>query len=830
MNMTKRYNPNDIEPELGASWRQAGTYNFDLNDDALVFSIDTPPPTVSGKLHLGHLYSYSHPDFIARFWRMNGYNVFYPMGFDDNGLPTGRLVEIHLGIRSTQMDREDFIQKCLQISEEAEKEYQEIWERLGLSIDWRYTYRTMDHNSRQISQLSFIKLYQQDRVYRMESPTIWCPECGTAIAQAELDDINRESDFVNLNFNLLPSGDAASDRCDTIRIATTRPELLPACVAIFVHPEDERHNSLVGRQVEVPIFGQQVQILADLLTDPQKGTGIVMCCTFGDHTDIAWWQGHKLSLIEAIGPDGRMTANAGLLAGLKISDARKQIKELLRNQGFLISEKAVTQSIRIHERCDTPVEYITTYQWFIRILNDKNALLDAGDEVNWYPPYMANRYQAWVENLKWDWCISRQRYYGIAFPVWYCQDCGDTILADEDQLPVNPTKDLPNNPCPGCGNTTFQPEMDVMDTWATSSMTPQIVGSWIDNPKLYNKVFPFTMRAQAHDIIRTWAFYTIVKSHFHYKTVPWDDALISGWGIAAEGQGKISKSRKSGTIPPMEMIKQYSADAVRYWAASTGPGKDAVISVEKIQNGSKLITKIWNVARFSSRFIEGYQPIGVPSRTELSPADKWILSRTQVLVQQATSHFKNYDYAASKAETEALFWNLTDNYLEMVKQRLYDQKSPLHGGAKFTLYHVLLTLLKLFAPIMPHITEHIYQGIFVNGKNTTEKKMFTSIHKTSWPEPIEALIDQNAEKVGDLLVDIATRVRRYKSENNLSLGTELSRVKLTVGEIWLVNQLNSSVQDLKSITRAEFLDVHEATNFSKESTTPNWDFKIEISS
>jgi valyl-tRNA synthetase len=828
MNTTKRYNPNAIEPKLGASWRQAGTYNFDLNIDAPVFSIDTPPPTVSGKLHLGHIYSYSHPDFIARFWRMNGYNVFYPMGFDDNGLPTGRLVEKRLGIPATQMDRDDFIQKCLQLSEEAEKEYREIWERLGLSIDWRYTYRTMDDNARQISQLSFIKLYQQDRVYRKESPTIWCPECGTAIAQAELDDINRESDFVDLCFNLLPTCDATSDTLDTIRIATTRPELLPACVAIFVHPEDKRHNSLVGRLAEVPIFGQSVPILADPLTDPEKGTGIVMCCTFGDQTDIAWWQGHKLSLVEAISPDGRMTPDAGLLAGLKISEARSHIKELLKDDGFLISEISVTQSVRVHERCDTPVEYITNNQWFIRILNEKNALLGAGDEVNWYPPYMEDRFQAWVDNLKWDWCISRQRYYGVPFPVWYCRDCGDTILADEDQLPVNPIKDLPKNPCPGCGNTTFQPEMDVMDTWATSSMTPQIVGNWIENPKLYNKVYPFTMRAQAHDIIRTWAFYTIAKSHFHFNTVPWDDAFISGWGISAEGQGKISKSRESDSVSPLDMIDQFSADAVRYWAASTGPGKDAVISVEKIQNGSKLVTKIWNVARFSSRFIDGYQPIGIPSRTELSPADKWILSRTQILVQKTSSHFKNYDYAAAKAETEVFFWNLADNYLEMVKQRLYEQNSPLNGGAKFTLYHVLLTLLKLFAPILPHITEYIYQGIFVNGQQTKTNMMEASIHKTSWPEPVEALIDLQAENVGDMLIEIATSVRRFKSENNLSLGTELSRVKLTVSEKSLVNQLNSAVQDLKSITRAKFLDIQEDPNLGKVSTPPYWDFRLEI--
>ena len=828
MTLTKRYNPRTVEPELSAQWQRDGTYDFDMDAEAPVFSIDTPPPTVSGKLHLGHIYSYSHPDFIARFWRMNGYNVFYPMGFDDNGLPTGRLVEQNLGIRATQMDREAFIQKCLQFSEEAEREYQEIWQRLGLSIDWRYTYRTIDENARRISQLSFINLYNQDLVTRKESPSIWCPECSTAIAQAELDDIQRQSEFVTLRFNLLPAGEALPDTDDSILIATTRPELLPACVAIFVHPEDERHNWLLGRKAEVPIFGQHVPILADPLTDPAKGSGIVMCCTFGDQIDLAWWRGHNLPLVEAIGPDGRMTVQTGLIAGLTIPEARSRIKEILKDGGFQISQIPVTQSVRVHERCDTPVEYISNHQWFIRILDHKDALLAASDSVNWYPPHMANRYQAWVENLNWDWCISRQRYYGVAFPVWYCQDCGEIILADEDQLPVDPQNDQPGKPCPECGSLSFSPETDVMDTWATSSMTPQIVGGWIENPGLYKKVFPFSLRAQAHDIIRTWAFYTIAKSKFHFDSIPWRDAFISGWGIAAEGEGKISKSRGGGPIPPMEMIVKYSADAIRFWAASTGPGKDAVISEDKIQTGSKLVTKIWNVARFANPFFDGYQPGASPSRSELSPADKWILSRTENLVLRVTSHFKNYDYAAAKAETEVFFWTFADNYLEMAKQRLYDQSSPLHGGAQFTLYHVFLTLLKLFAPILPHVTDYIYQGIYVKSGPLARNKMVESIHKSNWPKPDENMMDEDAENMGNLLVEIATQVRRYKSERNLPLGTELSRVKLAFGNSTLVTMLKAATPDLRSITRVANFDIQSDPDLSQDWTISNWDFHLEI--
>ncbi len=802
MSLPKRYNPHTTEPELQAHWQQAGIYDFDLNASAAVYSIDTPPATVSGKLHLGHTFSYSHPDFMARFWRMNGYNVFYPMGYDDNGLPTERLVERLSGANALEIGRAAFIQKCLQISAETETEYQQLWQRLGLSIDWKYTYRTIDTNSCCIAQLSFLKLHQQGLIYRQEAPAIWCPACRTAVAQAELDDLDQQSEFVTLIFKL--------ENGDDIQIATTRPELLPACVAVFVHPEDERYQGLIGGTAEVPIFGQRVPILADELADPQKGTGMVMCCTFGDQTDLAWWQAHKLPLVEAIDKNGRMTQVAGKFSGLTIKETRHQIKQILRDAQLLISQSPITHSVRVHERCDTPIEFIITRQWFVNVLDSKDELLAAGEKVNWHPPHMKSRYRAWVENLNWDWCISRQRFYGIPFPAWTCNECGATILADEVQLPVEPLDQQPQTPCPKCGSTSFSPDPDVMDTWATSSLSPQIVGQWLENPKLYQKVYPFSLRPQGHDIIRTWAFYTIAKSQFHFDEIPWSDALLSGWGIAGEGMGKISKSRGGGPMPPLEMIEQYSADAVRYWAASTGPGKDAIISEEKIQIGGKLVNKIWNVARFSSRFIEGHSATLPPNI--LTPADRWMLSRTQRLIQRVTAQFQDYEYAAAKAETETFFWHFADNYLEIAKQRLYDKDHPQRVGAVFTLHITLLALLKLFAPILPHVTEAVYRGIFVETQAANPKLQefdsdLPSIHTSNWPEADELLIDEAAETFGDTLLEIAVAVRRYKSERNLSLGTELKRLQLATDDPGLRKMLAEATVDLISITRALELEI-----------------------
>ncbi|HZD56673.1 MAG TPA: valine--tRNA ligase [Anaerolineales bacterium] len=826
MALSRRYDPHEAEPRLQAYWRDSKVYDFSSQADRPIYSIDTPPPTVSGRLHLGHLYSYTQTDVMARYWRMRGFNVFYPMGYDDNGLPTERFVEKQLGIRAAQIRRREFIEKCGQISREFESDYESIWQRLGLSIDWRYTYRTINADSRRISQLSFLDLYHKNLVYRRRAPTIWCPECQTGIAQAELNDLERESQFVTLDFRL--------EDGQSLPIATTRPELLPACVAIFVHPDDKRFRGLIGHRASVPLLNQQVPVLGDRAVDPEKGTGVVMCCTFGDTTDKEWWFTYELPLVEAIARDGSMTTAAGQYAGASVSEARKRIIDDLEASGLVLDRQQTIQSVRVHERCDTPVEYIMTQQWFIRVLEYKDELLEAGEHLNWYPEHMRSRYRSWVENLAWDWCISRQRTYGVPFPLWYCQACGEIALAEEKHLPVDPSVDRPTRPC-HCGSSDFTPEEDVLDTWATSSMSPQIVGQWPEGSRdaeeqLYEKVFPFSLRPQAHDIIRTWAFYTIAKSHFHFNQLPWKDVAISGWGIAGEGMGKISKSRGGGPMPPLEAIERYSADAIRYWAASTGLGKDAVIHEGKFESGARLVTKLWNVARFSERFLEGYKALEVPSggieliqAEMLSSADRWILSRLQRLIRRATELLENYDYAAARSEIEVFFWSeLADNYLEMCKQRLYNEAAAQREGARFTLYHCLRTTLLLLAPFLPFVTEEIYLGLF------TEKEEVLSVHISPWPVANKSLEDDLADTTGEALIKVATAVRRYKSERSLRLSTNLHRLELVVPTPRLKAALKGAQADLMSVARAEQVEIVDSLDPELEAIEVDGDIRMAI--
>ncbi len=637
-------------------------------------------------------------------------------------------------------------------------------------------------------------------MYRREAPTIWCPECQTAIAQAELNDLERQSEFVTLAF-LREDG-------AVLPIATTRPELLPACVAIFVHPDDARFQKLIGQRARVPLFGQEVPILADPAAEPEKGTGAVMCCTFGDVTDVDWWRAHHLPLRVMLGPDGRLNEAAGKFAGLAVPEARRRIIAALEAQGLLLDRQTMMQSVRVHERCDTPVEYMVTPQWFVRVLDFKQQLLDFAEPLIWRPAHMKARYREWVESLRWDWCISRQRAFGVTFPVWYCVECGEVMLADESQLPVDPMAQQPTQPC-RCGSASFTPERDVMDVWATASLSPQIVGRWLTDKKLYEQVFPFSLHPQAHEIIRTWAFYTLVKSYHHFGVLPWKEIAISGWGLAPGGTAKISKSRGGGPMAPITMIERYSADAVRYWAASTGLGKDTTISEEKIALGAKLVTKLWNVARFGERFLEGCRP--PETMPALSPADRWILSRTQRLVVRATELLRGSDYAAAKSEIEVFFWrDLADNYLEMAKGRLYNEASATHEGARCTLFHVLLTLVKLFAPFLPHVTEAIYQGLFAAFEGQA------SVHRARWPSANAALLDDRAEAAGAALVEIATAVRRYKSKRDLALNVELERLQLAVQDASLAEALHDAEEDMRSITRARRIQISERLDSSLE--------------
>lgn len=791
MALNKRYDAQTEEPQLLAWWTDNEVYHFNPDSPAPVYAVDTPPPSVSGNLHLGHLYSYAHADFFARFRRMRGDNVFYPMGYDDNGLPTERLVERESGIRAAEIGRQAFIDECLRVGATVEQQYEDLWRRFGLSVDWRYTYRTIDRESQRIAQWGFLDLVRKDLAYRKLSPTIWCPECGTAIAQAELNDMERETTFYSLAFGLEDG---------QLLIATTRPELLPACVAVFVHPADDRYRHLIGREATIPILERRVPILADTGADPAKGTGVVMCCTFGDMADVAWWRAYDLPLIEAIGRDGRMTASADPYAGLSILEARRAIVADLSACSLLAGQQPLSQSVRVHERCDTAVEYITSLQWFIRILDQKEEFLQAGEQIAWHPEHMRTRYRQWVENLNWDWCISRQRYFGVPFPIWYCAACGEPMYPDDSELPVDPSYEQPSRPC-SCGSSEFLPETDVMDTWATSSLTPQIIGQMFTAPALYRQVFPMTMRPQAHEIIRTWAFYTIVRSLYHTGLLPWQSVAISGWALAAEGEMKLSKSRGGGAVGPLEMLERFSADAVRYWAAGTALGKDAVINELRIQAGVKWSTKLWNVARFSERFLTGYTPITMPA--DLTPADRWLLARLGEVIATVTRAFENYDYVTSKNEIEEFFWrDLADNYLEMAKKRLYDGGIGF-DGAQFTLYTALLATIKMIAPLMPFIAEAVYQGLFRDSEGGE------SIHRATWPVVDERFLNDSALATGATLLDITTAVRRYKSERNLSLGEELAELQIAITDPAMHATIQSAALDLISITRAQAITIVE---------------------
>lgn len=792
MNLGKRYHPQMAEQELITNWQAEGLYQFDLDSGKPVYSIDTPPPTVSGNLHLGHAFSYSHTDFIARYRRMKGDSVFYPLGFDDNGLPTERLVERLEGVRAEEIGRAAFVDRCLALSEETERNYEALFRRLGLSVDWHYKYRTIAPESRRMAQWSFLNLYRKGLVYRSEAPVIWCPTCHTALAQADVDDLQRETTFYTLAFKL--------DNDEVLPIATTRPELLAACVAVFIHPDDGRAPELLGSHARVPLFGHQVPVLADPDADPQKGTGVVMCCTFGDSSDIAWWYRYKLPLIEVVDARGQMKDTAGPYSGLALLEARRQIVTDLESEDFILARQSIPQTVRVHERCDTPIEHLVSRQWFVSVLDRKQDLLQAARAIDWHPAHMRARYEQWVQNLAWDWCISRQRAFGVPFPLWICDDCGEIILAREEDLPVDPTVASPPHPCPACGSADYTGEKDVMDTWATSSLTPQLAGQLFGEQGLYRKVFPFSLRPQAHEIIRTWAFYTIVKSRFHFDVAPWQNVVISGWGLAPEGTAKISKSRGGGPLGFVEAFEQYSADAIRYWAASTGPGKDSVIDERKIQAGAKLVTKLWNVAYFCQRFIETDRTL--PEIDLLTPADRWILSRTHRLVARTTALMDNYDYATAKNEIEQFFWTeFADNYLEMAKKRLYDG-GPNSQGASATLAHVLRTVVKLFAPFIPFVTDKIYRGLWSDE---------ASVHASTWPVEQHALLNAEVEAVGEALVQVATAIRRYKSETNLALGAEVNRIHLTVQDVKLRRALQQAEPDIVSVTRAQqvTLGTHE---------------------
>jgi valyl-tRNA synthetase len=845
MGFPQRYDAAEAERRWQDIWAREQVYEFNPDDPRPPFAIDTPPPTVSGSIHIGHVYSYVQAEAMARFWRMQGHNVYYPFGFDDNGLPTERFVEKLRGIRARDLSRPEFIATCLEVSREFEDRFEAFWRGLGMSVDWRLRYSTIDPAARRTSQWSFIDLYRKGLIYRAQSPNPWCVECQTAIAQAETEDAERGTTFYtiqfqiancNLQFDEQAPQSAIYNLQYTIPIATTRPELLPACVAVFVHPEDARFADLVGQTAIVPLIGRAVPILADAAVDPAKGTGAVMCCTFGDTTDVAWWRAHSLPLIPLITRQGRLSADGGAYAGLSLAEARKRIIADMRDAGLLLGERAAEQTVRVHERCKTPLEILETQQWFVRVLDAKEALLAAGRKIAWRPEYMRARYEHWVENLAWDWCISRQRFYGVPFPVWHCGQCGAIVLADEAALPVDPSADAPPRAC-DCGSADLRPDEDVMDTWATSSMTPQIAAGLFAQPELYSQLFPMQMRPQAHDNIRVWAFYTIVKSHYHFGTIPWETLMISGHGLDPAGH-KISKSRGNAAAGPEALIERYGADPVRYWACGGALGADRPINEEEMRQGARLVTKLWNATRLIARIeneelkIEKNEAIHSQFsilNSQFLPADRALLSWLQRLIARATESFQGYDYASASEATERFFWGtLCDNYLEWVKGRLYDGTAEERRAAQSALRQALLAILKLFAPILPHITEEIFQQLY-GGQVSVDAASggFSSIHTSPWPRADEALVDEQAERAGAALLAITGAARRFKSGRKLGLGAELAQITIAAGDDTLRADLEQSHADIRSVTRAREIAFVEASDARFEELEPGLWVRIE---
>jgi valyl-tRNA synthetase len=796
--LPNRYQFRAAEPKLARFWADADLYAFDPHGSGSIYTIDTPPPTVSGALHIGHCYSYTQTDVIARFHRMRGERVLYPMGFDDNGLPTERFVEKTIKRKATEMDRAEFLAHCLQLTQQTEDRFESLWRRLSLSIDWHYRYATISPQAQRTSQWSFIQLHQSGRAYTQLAPTLWCPDCQTAIAQAELNDKTIPTLFTTFAFHL-PDG-------QVLPIATTRPELLPACVAIFVHPDDTRYTHLLGSSAHIAsaAFAQQetieVPILADELVDPAKGSGAVMCCTFGDSTDVRWWRLHQLPLRAAIGRDGRMTELAGPLAGLPSSAARKYILERLAEQKLVLQQETIEHIVGVHERCGTPIEYLQTRQWFIHVLDQKERFIAAGRQIRWTPDYMRTRYEHWVENLQWDWCISRQRFLGIPFPAWTCRACKTLLLATLDELPIDPRLTNPGRACT-CGSTDFEPEMDVMDTWATSSCTPFIIGHWPDDPAWFQQHFPASLRPQAHDIIRTWAFYTIVKASYHCNTPPWQEITISGHALST-ARNKISKSQGNSAIDPLSLIEQESADALRYWATSARLGHDTPFNPDLLATGRRLVTKLWNACRFAESQLENLDPISLETLpATLLPTDRWLLSRLAHTIQFATKELEQRDYASARSEIEHFFWSdLCDNYLELAKARLYKGEGLERAAAQWTLYHALLNVLKLLAPYLPFITDEIYLGLFQQWDS------MASIHIAPWPHVYANWIDEQAETAGRCILEVLHSVRRQKADLGLSVGAEVAALQITTTPA-AQQVLQAAEQDIISATRAQALTI-----------------------
>lgn len=828
----KKYKHLEVEERWGKKWDEWGIHSWDESRGREeTFVVDTPPPTVSGSLHVGHVFSYTHQDLIVRYQRMKGKNIAYPMGWDDNGLPTERRVQNLLGIQCNphlhhdpdwkpgrkkasdrsveEVSRLNFIEACAVITEEDEQAFEHLWRRLGLSLDWGQQYATIDEHCRRISQLSFLDLVEKGQVYNVESPTMWDIDFKTAVAQAEVEDRPRNGLFHDIRFAVEGGGE--------LLISTTRPELLGACIAVVAHPEDKRYQELFGKNAITPLFGARVPIVPAEHADPEKGTGILMVCTFGDAMDVEWWKQSGLPVKQVIGRNGRLLPiefgrepfesidpeKAGeawsRLEGLTANQAKKVSAELLSEAGSFCDgstaampedPRPVEQVVKFYEKGERPLEFVTTRQWFVKILEHKEQLREQGEKIQWHPPYMKSRYANWVEGLNQDWCISRQRYFGVPFPVWYPvgsdgePDYSSPIYASRDMLPVDPlstaapgySEDQRDKPNGFCG------DPDVMDTWATSSLTPQIQSHWGIDDERHQKLFPMDVRPQSHEIIRTWAFYTIVKAWMHEKEVPWNHVVISGW-ILDPDRKKMSKS-KGNVVTPEDLLTEWSSDAVRYWAARARLGADTAYDPGVFKVGRRLAVKVFNASRFVIMQLDrGAGPAGYPGVEAITdPLDLAMVGRMRKVIRQATSAFESFDYAAALQAIEEAFWNFCDHYLELVKIRSYhDEDSPERRSALAGLCWGLKSFLRMLAPFLPYITEEVWSWRFAGeGRDR-------SVHTSSWPleDEVSSVPLPSHEDTFDAAVEVLSEIRATKTQAQKSLRWPVSRlvVKAPAGRL-----------------------------------------------
>ena len=779
------------------NWQNTGLYQFNPDENRPRYIIDTPPPYPTGSIHIGHVLNWLYMDLIARWKRMQGYSVLFPQGWDCHGLPTEVKVEEIHGIKKNDVSREDFRRMCIELTGENIQGMKTQMQRMGYSQDWTREYVTMTPEYQEKTQTSFLQMYHDGLIYRDVHPVNWCPRCETAIAFAEVEYQENET---FLNYLEFP---ASSDEPGVL-IATTRPELLAACVAVVVHPDDERYQHLIGKKVIVPLFDREVKIITDQEVDPEFGTGAVMICTFGDKTDVTWVNRYDLDIIEAINEQGIMQEVCGKYSGLTLDECKELIVEDLEEEGFLNKKEKVDQNVGQCWRCKTPIEILVKKQWFVAVKQLNPQIINAAEGMEWVPEHMKTRLLNWTGSMDWDWCISRQRIFATPIPVWYCKSCGDVMLPLKEELPIDPTQTQPSDPCK-CGGTDFIPEVDVLDTWMDSSITPLVIAGW---PRAeYKDLFPSSIRQQGHDIIRTWAFYTILRSLALTGDAPFKSVVVNGMVFGEDGH-KMSKSR-GNVIAPEDVVEEYGADALRLWAANSVPGSDVPFAWKDVQHGYKFLRKFWNAFRFVNMHLATYQEDDENIQNSLKPLDKWILSVLNRLVGEVTQAMEDYNFAHARNRIQSYIWHdFCDEYIEAVKYRLYtEDEGDSKQAALYTLKTVISTSLKLLSPFTPHFTEEINyyleDHIGESGSVEQDNGEYKSIHLEMWPEVQQDLLDESAEAIGIVGVEVISQLRRFKASQKMPLNAPLKSATIYASSDDVYNYLNLLKDDVKGTMRIE---------------------------